>query len=70
MSAAGYETPHDRNVKGLHALAEALGPVGMVRFLQHYEQGQGDYTAQRKLLLKDASMDDICKQVPEGPTSS
>ena len=29
---------------GLQALARELGPVGMVRFLQQYETGKGDYT--------------------------
>jgi hypothetical protein len=28
--------------KGLKALAEELGPVGMVRFLQLFENGRGD----------------------------
>ena len=29
---------------GLQALKEALGPAGMVRFIQQYESGHGDYT--------------------------
>jgi hypothetical protein len=32
---------------GLQALREALGPVGMVRFIQQYESGQGDYTKEK-----------------------
>ena len=32
---------------GLQALARELGPVGMVRFLQQFEEGRGDYTAER-----------------------
>ena len=32
---------------GLEALAKALGPIGMVRFLQQYEGGIGDYTKER-----------------------
>jgi len=32
---------------GLQALAKALGPIGMVRFLQQYECGIGDYTKER-----------------------
>lgn len=35
------------NADGLRALARELGPVGMVRFLQQFEQGRGDYTAER-----------------------
>ena len=32
---------------GLTALIRELGPVGMVRFLQQFETGQGDYTRDR-----------------------
>ncbi|MBI3946363.1 MAG: hypothetical protein HY321_10630 [Armatimonadetes bacterium] len=32
---------------GLDALARELGPVGMVRFLQQFETGRGDYSAER-----------------------
>jgi len=32
---------------GLQALKEALGPVGMVRFIQQYENGYGDYTEEK-----------------------
>jgi hypothetical protein len=32
---------------GLQALRDALGPVGMVRFIQQYENGYGDYTKEK-----------------------
>jgi len=32
---------------GLEALAHELGPVGMVRFLQQFETGHGDYSVER-----------------------
>ena len=32
---------------GLQALNEALGPVGMARFIQQYENGSGDYTEEK-----------------------
>jgi hypothetical protein len=32
---------------GLQALKEALGPAGMVRFIQQYENGSGDYTKEK-----------------------
>ncbi|HCC37960.1 MAG TPA: hypothetical protein DEQ14_10280 [Treponema sp.] len=35
-----------RNI-GLKALQEALGPVGMARFIQQYENGEGDYTKEK-----------------------
>ena len=32
---------------GLQALKDALGPVGMVRFIQLHESGYGDYTKEK-----------------------
>jgi len=32
---------------GLQALKEALGPVGMIKFIQQYENGSGDYTTEK-----------------------
>lgn len=39
--------------QGVEALARDLGPVGMVRFLQQYETGTGDYSTQRHQWLSD-----------------
>jgi hypothetical protein len=48
---------------GIDALAKALGPVGMARFLQQFDSGQGDYTAERSRILGypsvDAFMDEL-----------
>lgn len=32
---------------GIDALARKLGPYGMVRFLQQYEAGKGNYSLER-----------------------
>ena len=52
--------------EGLKVLAEKLGPVGMVRFLQQYETGHGDYTAEReawqKSLEEEAFLEQVMKQ--------
>ncbi len=48
---------------GLKALAKALGPVGMVRFLQQFEVGKGDYTRERKKLLENLGIDDIIENI-------
>jgi hypothetical protein len=44
---------------GLEALSKSLGPLGMVRFLQQYEAGTGDYTKERDLWLKDVDIESI-----------
>jgi hypothetical protein len=44
---------------GLEALCKSLGPLGMVRFLQQYEAGTGDYTKERDFWLRDADIESI-----------
>lgn len=34
--------------EGLKALVERLGRADMIRFLQQFEPGQGDYTSERQ----------------------
>ena len=48
---------------GLEALTEALGPMGMVRFLQQFERGTGDYTKNRKKWLTGISLQNILKEI-------
>lgn len=48
---------------GLEAVAKALGPLGMVRFLQQFEAGVGDYTKERERLLGGLSVQDIVSEV-------
>ena len=36
---------------GIEALAEALGPLDAVRFLQGFDLGRGDYTKERSHVL-------------------
>jgi hypothetical protein len=48
---------------GLEALCKSLGPIGMVRFLQQYETGTGDYTRERDLWLKDINIESIAMEL-------
>ena len=40
--------PAELRAAGYKALAAALGPLGMARFLLQFEHGHGDYTRQRR----------------------
>ena len=44
---------------GIEALVSALGPVGMARFLQLFETGRDDYTADREVILGNPSVDEL-----------
>jgi len=47
---------------GINALAKALGPIGMVRFIQSFDLGSGDYTKERSQWL-DQSIDEIVDEI-------
>jgi hypothetical protein len=51
--------------RGLKALSEELGPVGLVRFLQQFETGQGDYTAERRRWLGEVTVDDLTQEMQD-----
>ena len=48
---------------GLAALMRALGPVGTVRFLQQFEQGSGDSTAERHTWLPTADVLTLARRI-------
>ncbi|MBI5641154.1 MAG: hypothetical protein HZA17_12080 [Nitrospirae bacterium] len=48
---------------GLEAVAKKLGPLGMVRFLQQFETGYGDYSKERRQGLKDMGIHEIVTEI-------
>jgi len=48
---------------GLEALARELGPVGMVRFLQQFETGKGDYSKERHKWLDALDVNTIAENI-------
>lgn len=58
-------TPQQIRVAGLAALSRELGLVGMIRFMQQFELGQGDYSKDRHQWLDKYTVDDIAKMVHE-----
>lgn len=62
MSAEVMTLEQVREV-GLKALARDLGSVGMVRFLQQFETGQGDYTAERHTWLGKRTVRELADEI-------
>lgn len=56
-------TMEEIRTRGLKALVEELGPVGMVRFLQQFEVGSGDYSKERYRRLKGLSARALAKKI-------
>ena len=48
---------------GLEVLNRELGPVSMIRFLQQYEKGYGDYSKERYEWLDNIYVKDIVKKI-------
>lgn len=58
-------TAEQIRVAGLRALERELGPVGMVRFIQQFTRGSGNYTAERDAWLSDIDVDAALAQIEE-----
>ena len=55
--------PAELRATGYKALAEALGPLGMARFLRQFEHGNGDYTRDRKKWLGNPSVQTVVRRI-------
>jgi hypothetical protein len=45
--------------RGLEALRRELGRFGLVRFLQQFESGRGDYTRERREWVDNVSLEEL-----------
>jgi hypothetical protein len=50
---------------GIEALVQAVGAVGMVRFLQQFDRGSGDYTRDRDAVLAGITLDEAIAQIKQ-----
>ncbi len=62
-SAINYRNPALVRKIGFEALRKALGPVGLAYFIRQFEQGAGDYTAERHAVLDKMSLEDIEREL-------
>lgn len=56
-------SPNEIRKLGIESLFKALGPTGMVRFLQQFDTGTGDYTAERHKWLENLECDDVAREI-------
>jgi hypothetical protein len=67
---AGAMTLAEIRVAGLRALSRELGAVGLVRFLQQFETGYGDYTVDRHKWLDKDPVETIVRDIRERRTTN
>lgn len=48
---------------GIEVLSRELGPAAMIRFLQQYESGYGDYSKERHEWINEISVEDIAEKI-------
>jgi hypothetical protein len=63
-----YLSDEEIRQEGIQALIDRLGPDGMIRFLQHFEKGKGNYTKEREKLFIGETVDSIFDKVIEKKT--
>lgn len=55
-------TTEQIRTRGLAALREALGPAGMITFLQQFSEGSGDYTRDRRKWVDRTTLGEIMRE--------
>jgi hypothetical protein len=58
-------TPEQIRTRGLSALKRELGAAGMVRFMQQFDRGSGNWAVERHQWLDQLTMDEIRTQLPK-----
>jgi hypothetical protein len=48
---------------GIEALTERLGPLGMIKFIQQYEKGSGNYTKDHQIIKRKLSHEEIINEL-------
>jgi hypothetical protein len=62
--------PAELRSRGFALLAESLGWVNAVRFIQQYEPSQHNYTMEREAILPDWNAAELVRRMdPAGPAS-
>ncbi len=63
MRIIDYKTDREIQSAGYECLREGLGATGLIRFMQQFEKGKGNYTQDRSLWQKDYSVDDLVREI-------
>jgi hypothetical protein len=49
--------------RGFNVLVKELGTIGAINFLRQFENGTGNYTEDREVLLDGITIDDIAERI-------
>ena len=65
MSAVSYETEYEIQKSGIEALRKGIGVVGLIRFMQQFDKGHGDYVKDRQHWQKNYTVDTLLEAISE-----
>lgn len=63
MSVVEYKTEYEIQKTGLDALHKNLGISGLIRFMQQFNSGYGNYTKDRQNWQKEYTVDEIFNEI-------
>jgi len=58
-----FKTPNELNNEAMKILYEKLGAVNTIRFINQFNSGFGDYTAERENIYKEKSVDELVAEI-------
>lgn len=67
MKAPDELTLTENHTKSLEMLIRELGLVGLLRFLQQFDSGSGDYTAERFTWLQSSGVAELGRLIRKQP---
>ncbi len=60
-------TPAELNRRAFQVLVKELGLAAAIRYVQQFDHGTGDYTAERQQWADSISLEEIEKAIPASP---
>ena len=65
MSGINYKTENEIQQLGIEALCKGIGVFGLIRFMQQFDKGHGDYVTDRQDWQKDYTVDTLVETIKE-----
>ena len=63
MSVVSYKTEYEIQQLGIEALRKGVGVVGLIRFMQQFNKGHGNYVEDRQSWQKDYTVDTLLEAI-------
>ncbi len=70
MSAVSYKTEYEIQQLGIEALRKGIGVVGLIRFMQQFDKGHGNYVEDRRSWQENYTVDTLLEAIKKERHSS